>query len=349
MTQLKSSRKIATTSALRRATMADVATAAGVSQITVWRALNSPDKVSHDTRTSIARAIEHTGYVPDLTARSLVSQRSRLAAAIVPNIQDPVFGGIIQKLSDRLEEREFQLLLGSTSYSPKSEFKIITTCLSWRVDGIVVTGCLEDSKLRRLLKRVGVPVVETWNISKRPVDMSVGFSNAAAAQEMTGHLIKAGYRRIALSARAEDTNDRTRDRYRGFLSSMNAAGLEPAGFYEFDEQSVMQGASLIRRLSSQRVMPDAIFFTSDILAVGAMDECRRLGIRIPQQLGIAGFGDLDIGSLAHPALTTVRTFGDEIGNVAAECLIARFEGRRVDRRVVDVGFEIVSRESTARS
>jgi LacI family gluconate utilization system Gnt-I transcriptional repressor len=156
-------------------TLSDVASLAGVSAITVSRALNTPAAVSPETLERVRSAISRSGYVPNLVAGGLASNRSRLVAALVPTIAGPVFLETIQALTDALAEAGCQLILGQSGYSGAREDALIDAIVGRRPDGIVLTGIMHSSEGRRRLLASGIPIVETWDITPTPIDMIVGF------------------------------------------------------------------------------------------------------------------------------------------------------------------------------
>ncbi len=323
--------------------MEDVASLAGVSMITVSRAINTPDKVSPATRARVDAAIRKSGYVPNLTAGSLASNRSRIIAVIVPTIDNSIFAETIRGLSETLASGGYQLLLGQTGYDERSEEALVATFIGRRVDGIVVTGVDHSAPTRERLRKAGIPVVETWDLTKRPIDMVVGFSNADAGRAMALYLLAKGHRRLGFAGGAEG---RTRARLAGFTAAIKAtphASLQHlllrAG------TSMRNGREALGALLDLDAGLDAIFFTNDALAVGALMECVRRQIRVPQDLAIAGFADLEIAAQVEPSLTTVQVGSRRIGEQAGQMLLARLAGTTVSDPIRDLGFAVVPRAS----
>ena len=324
--------------------MEDVARLAGVSMITVSRVLNTPDKVAPATRRKIEVAIRKTGYMPNLTAGSLASSKSRIIAAIVPTIDNSIFAETVRGLSETLAAGGYQLLLGQTGYDAAVEEALVAAFLGRRADGIVLTGAQHSRLTVRRLKAAGIPVVETWDLPVAPIDMVAGFSNIGAGRAMAQHLLSKGYRRFGLAGGDDDRTLARRDGFAAALKGTRGAtlvtSLLTAG------RSYSGGRAALTRLLTPDARLDAIFFSNDALAVGALMECRRRGIKVPQQLAIAGFADLDIAAEVEPALTTVRVRSRHIGEEAARMLLARLAGDTVTEPVRDVGFAIVERAST---
>lgn len=325
----------------------EVARLAGVSAITVSRALNKPDKVAEGTREAIWRAIEATGYIPNQLAGSLASNRSRTIGVIVPTILNSIFADKVQGMTDVLGKAGYQLLLANSGYSLDLEADLVAAFLAQRPSGLVLTGVTHAPKTRSLLERAGVPVVETWSMHADPIDMLVGFSNEEAACAMVRHLGEAGYGRIALVAAPAKDNDRAASRIEGYRRAVRELGLPDDRRLEREASfSLRNGATALTDLLAEHQDIDAVFFANDILAAGGLLECQRRGIRVPDDLGIAGFDDVDLAAETVPALTTVRIPRYEIGARAAALILERVAGGVPAERSVDLGFEIVARGST---
>ena len=321
--------------------MEDVARAAGVSMITVSRALNTPDKLAPATLARVRTAIERLRYVPNLTAGSLASNRSRIVAAIVPTIANSIFSDTIDGLAQTLAQHRYQLLLGQTQYRLDEEAALVDAFLGRRVDGIVLTGIAHARGVRGRLQRAGIPVVETWDLTPTPIDMLVGFSHRAIAEAVCRRFFEAGRRRLAVIG-ADDA--RAQRRSAAFVAAACSLGLaEPAVQLVPAPTTLGSGRSALAALLRTCPDVDAVFCSSDLLALGALTECQALRIEVPKRFSLIGFGDLDFARDLHPALTSVRIDGSRIGREAAHCVVERAEGRSVPEHIIDVGFAIVGR------
>lgn len=327
--------------------MVDVARLAGVSAITVSRVLNQPATVAEATRQRVWSAIEHTGYIPNLLAGSLASSRTRAVGVIVPTVVNSIFADKIQGMADRLGAENYHLLLAPSGYSLDTEAELVGALLAQRVSGLVLTGLRHAAQTRRLLKRIATPVVETWSLGVRPIDMLVGFSNEKAAYAMVHHLARAGYRKVALVCAPTSGNDRALGRLKGYRRAVRELGLAVDARLERQAPfSLQNGASALISLVEEHGDLEAIFCANDILAAGALFECARRGWPVPDRLGIAGFDDVDLAVQTVPALTTVRIPRYDIGARAAELILSRLAGRPLPETVIDLGFEIIPRAST---
>lgn len=322
----------------------DVARRAGTSIITVSRALRQPDKVRPETRARITEAVEALGYIPNLAASSLVSRRSGIIAVVVPTLGNSTFVDTLHGLSDGVTAAGRQLLVGDTGYSETAEHALITALAGRRPDGIAIVGLVRNPRTRTLLSSLGVPVVETWDMTDDPIDHVVGFSNTEAGRAMTRYLLDKGRRRIVFVGAHEP---RSRAREAGYRSALQDAGLSGGTtfFTEEPPSSFGEGRRLMHWIANLDPRPDAVFFSTDVLAVGGIIECQHLGIDVPREIAIAGLGDLEIGRSIVPTLTTVQIPSYQMGRRAAEILSQRLEGAELTQKIVDFGVNIIARDS----
>lgn len=325
--------------------MADVAREAGVSMITVSRMLREPELVAEATRTRIEEAMDVLGYVPNRVAGGLAGTQTQVVAALVPYIHHGVFADAIQGLSDVLNRHGYSVLLGTADGGEEEEYKILRTLLGYRPAGVVLQGANHSEATRRLMERAQIPVVEMGTIPPDPIDMYVGYSNRAAAEAMTERLIRAGRRRIGIITADPASNDRNAERLAGFQAALGRAGIP------FDSSlslhlryGIAEGREALVTLLERYPDMDALFCASDLWAAGAIYECQRRRIPVPEQIAVCGFNDQEFAAEMVPSITTVRVRRYEIGVLSGESILARLKGQPVER-AVDVGFEIVERES----
>ena len=331
-------------------TMAEVAELAGVTKMTVSRVLRHPEMVNPDTRKRVISAMAEPGYVANRLAGSFNAGTSGIVAAIVPTLRHSLFADTLEGIAEAISEAGLGLFVSSSAYRSDVEENQIRSILERRPDALVLTGLTHTKAARDLLRGFGIPVVETWETGDQPVDMVVGYSNRDAAHAMTVELIRSGYRKIAFVNGPADSNERARHRAEGYLAAMQEAGLSAPPIHVVHDEAAIRpetGAKAIRALREHGDI-DAVFFTSDVFAVGAILACRELGIDVPGELGIAGFHDLEIGRVVSPTLTTVQVPALEMGRKAGQMILTRLSGKRPERLHQDLGFKIVARESTGR-
>lgn len=325
-------------------TLHDVARLAGVAPITASRALNTPGQVSADALKRVSDAVSQIGYVPNRVAGGLASARSRLVAALVPTISGPVFLETVQALNEALVARGYQLMLGQSGYGGTRQDALLEAIISRRPDGIVLTGILQSPEGRKRLLAAAIPVVETWDFTPTPLDMLVGFSHEAVGRAVAVFLHAKGRRRLAVIA---GDDQRSRRREQAFCDAAAAAGLAEVVVVIVPAPTTLKsGRRALAELLQSAPELDAVFCSSDLLALGVLTEAQARGVAIPEQLAVVGFGDMEFAGDLHPALTTVRIDGTRIGQIAAEFIVARAEGQAGQAQAVDIGFSIVDRAST---
>ncbi len=325
------------------ATLHDVAKLAGVAPITASRALNTPAQVSAEVLARVTDAVRRIGYVRNTVAGGLASARTRLVAAVVPSISGPVFLQTVQSLTQALAERGYQLMLGQSGYVDSREDALLEAIIGRRPDGIVLTGIVHSVEGRRRLLAAGIPVVETWDLTPTPLDMLVGFSHEEVGRAVAGFLCGKGRRRLAVIA---GDDERSRRRQQAFAEAARAAGAGPVPVVHVPAPTTLKGGrDALAQLLGAYPGVDAVFCSSDLLALGVMIEAQVRGIPVPGRLAVVGFGDLEFAADLHPALTTVRIDGLAIGRQAAQFIVERAEGREAGARIVDIGFSMVERGS----
>ncbi len=330
--------------------MSDVAARAGVSAITVSRALRTPEKVTAELRAEIARAVDSLGYVPHAAARALASRRTDVIGVIIPSITNAVFADVMRGIYAEVDSTPFKIQLANTRYSPRMEENLLRVFLGQNPAGLVVSGIDQSETARALLDAARCPVVQIMEIGDDPVDLMVGFSHHDAARAAAEHLLKHGYRKLAfLGARMDPRSQR---RFNGFREAALAAGAfsESRVVTSTSPSSVTLGTQLFAELIDRAPDVDAIFCNNDDVALGVMFEARRHNVSIPDQIGLCGFNDLEMMAVAEPPITSVRTFRYEMGRRAINMLVGALD-KKTDRTnpVVDLGFEIRARQSTNRS
>lgn len=324
-------------------TLHDVARLADVAPITASRALNTPDRVSPEVRDKVLEAVKRTGYVPNRLAGGLASARSRLVAAVVPTLAGPVFLQTVQSLTSALADSGYQLMLGQSGYVDSREDALLEAIVGRRPDGIVLTGIVHSAEGRRRLLAANIPLVETWDLTPNPLDMLVGFSHVDVGREVAAFLHRKGHRRLAVVAGDDERSGR---RHGAFRKAALDLGLPEVQVVVVPAPTTLgSGRQALGELLARPGGIDAVFCSSDQLALGVLTEAHSRGLGVPGRIAVVGFGDNDFAADLHPALTTVRIDGAAIGRQAARFIVERAEGREVAQRIVDVGFSILDRDS----
>ncbi len=329
-----------------RVTLSDVARAAGVSTSTASRALRGERAVAPELIAQVQTAAQRLAYVPDPAARALASRRSDHVAVLIPLLSNTLFVDLLEAAQKTLRAQGYQTLMGVTHYDRQEEEQLLRELLQHRPAGLLVTGRDHSPASIDLMARV--PCVHLMDLAEpggAVPSYSVGFDQAEAGAELTRHLLRQGYRRVAFAAAQLDA--RVLQRMSGWRSALQAAGaydptlewLNPAA------SSLALGGQMFEQIVQQRPAIDAIFFCNDDLAQGALLSALRRGIRVPEQVAIVGFNDLTGSDQTLPALTTVRTPRARIGEAAAQMLLGLIKGQQPEQAQLDLGFELVVRAS----
>lgn len=335
-------------------TMADVARLAGVSPMTVSRALRPSAPASDTTRKKILAAADQLGYVLDSSAAGLSSRKTGFVAAIIPSINNGNFANTVRGLTDGLRDSGLQVLLGFTDYNVNEEERLIEAFLRRRPEAIVVTGGVHTERCRRYLAASGVPVIEIWDLPTSPIEHVVGFSNARLGRMMARYLHGKGYENIGFIGGNTNRDSRGADRRRGFEEALEALGLDTKRLWVSDHPiiNMEQGAQAMNGLLDKHPDTDAVMCVSDLSAFGAMMACARRGLKVPDDIAIAGSGAYDISANAYPSITTLDvgdyTIGVEAANVIVEALFSEGAEAKEPQRV-EIKTELIERDSTNRS
>lgn len=324
-------------------TMAAVARLAGVSQVSVSRALNHPDKVSPDTLARIREAIRVTGFVPNAVAGALASRRSRMIAALVPSITNIVYSGLLRDFIEAMRLAGYQVILAETGFSQAEEQALVQSLLGRRPDGILLTGIHHSPDTRRILLGAAIPVVEVWDVTDTPVDICVGFSHQDAGRAVAAYVHRKGYPRAAAISAGDERALRRKD---AFATGLTDLGYAAPAVVAYDAPaSIANGREGLARLLDDGFRDGPVFCSSDLLAHGVLIEAQSRGLSVPGDVAAIGFGDQDFAAHTLPPLTTVHVDRALLGRRAADALLARISGEALASRRIDIRFQIVERDS----
>lgn len=339
--------------------MEDIANEAGVSLMTVSRALKPNTSVAPATRERIQAVVKRLGYVPDFNAGSLAARRSGFVSLLVPSLNNPHFAETAMGMKEVLEPYGLQVLLGHTNYQAGQEQLLVQAMLRRRPEAIVLTYDGHSVGTRRLLKEAAIPVIDIWETPVKPVGHVVGFSNRAASRAMTEHLIAQAYKRIAYIGESHDEGTRGTLRRLGFIDALENAGLDTSRQIAQAPPPINmdQGSAALASLLSRWPDTEAVMCVSDPCAFGVLAECQRRGIKVPKQLAIAGFGAFEISAACVPAISTLGFSGREMGHEAAKLIIdllahqgdKKATNTAIKNRTVLIKTEVLARPSTLRS
>lgn len=271
---------------------------------------------------------------------------------MVPSLNNPHFADTVAALSNVVTAAGLQVLIGHTEYRPAQEQQLLAAMLRRRPEAIVLSFDGHTPETQKMIDAAGIPVIEIWETPRRPIEHVVGFSNMEAARSLAERLVGQGYRRFVFLGESDDKGTRGAERRKGFRQAMRAAGLPDNRVLSFAPPpiSMPQGARALPELLQRWPDTDLVFCVSDPCAFGVLTECQRRDISVPDQLGIAGFGDFEVSGLAVPAISTVAVDAHTIGRRAGELILeirsAEMRGGRLAPQRIEIHTAPVLREST---
>lgn len=328
-------------------TLKDVAAKAGVSAITVSRVINQPEKVSEPLRQRVQAVIDVLGYIPNQFASSLASAKSHVIGVVIPSLSNIVFNEVLRGVYKVAGKSGYKVLLADTHYSPLEEEKMVRTLLSQTPQGMIVTGGDQTRACRTMLEKAQIPVVQIMELLDDPIDMNIGFSHWQAGYDIVNQLLANGYAQIGFIGARMDP--RVQQRMQGYKAAMEQAGKSWQGLLMTtpEPSSIELGGELLKSLLAETDGAlDAVFCCNDDLALGALFESQRMNIRVPTQLAICGFNDIEASQFVNPSLTSVRTPRYEMGVTATEMIVRVLAGEDIKEKTINTGFELKLRDST---
>ena len=326
-------------------TLAQVARHVGVSLNTVSRALRAPDTVRPELRRRIGAALEELNYLPNRLAGSLAGTRSDLVGVVVSSLFHSEFAAVVEALQTRLLDQGLQVMLGHTHYDPARELGVVRALLGWRPAAMALVGVDHHPDVPRLLRDAGIPVVQMWDVGGTPIDSAVGMDHVAIGRAQADHLAARGYRRLAVLGSLRQHDARAGKRCRGVVEAAAAAGLAAPVLATRQEPGHPDlGDALVRDLLARHPDVDGIACNSDAVAFGVLRGLRAMGRRVPEEVGVVGFGDADAAACMRPALSTVRPPRIAMGRRTAEILLDRLQGGAPRSCILD--WTLVPRAST---
>ena len=327
----------------KRPTLQDIADHLGMTKMTVSRYLRNSNSVAKETQKRIAMAIEQFGYIPNRAPEILSNAKSKAIGVLLPSLTNHVFADVLKGIEQVADIAGYQTMLAHYGYSVKKEEERIESLLSYNVDGLILSENYHSLRTLKMIEIANIPVIEIMDSSQPGIQQVIGFDNVAAAQAMVETMIQRGYKNIVYFTARMDK--RTQLKMQGYEQAMKKYGLEPYNLITEAASSFTLGGKQLRKILEERPETNGVFCTNDDLAIGALFECQRLGIAVPQQIAIAGFHGHDVGFSVTPQLATVMTPRLEIGKLAAQELLVRLNNEPLKEKIIDLGFKIHLGES----
>jgi LacI family transcriptional regulator, gluconate utilization system Gnt-I transcriptional repressor len=329
-----------------RVTLADVARLSEVSSMTVSRALRGERAVDPELVARVQAAALTLNYMPDPAARALASRHSSHVAVLIPMLSNTLFVDMLEAVQTTLRQAGFQTLVGITHYNPDEEEVLLREQLLHRPAGLLLTGFDRKESTKQLVMQSSIPCVHLMESYSAEGNYSVGFSHEQGSADMTRYLLGQGRKRVAFAAAQLDP--RTLQRLEGWRRELKAAQLYSGelAFLNPLPSCISLGGEMFAQIIKAQPDIDAIFFCNDDLAQGALLMALRMGIKVPEQIAVAGFNDLNGSDQMLPSLTTIRTPRSEIGTAAATMLLALIKGKPIAQPCLDLGYQLIVRDST---
>lgn len=339
--------KINTLPRLRqKTTLTEVAARAGVSAMTVSRALSQPDKVKPQTLEKILAIVEELGFVPNQMASALAANQSRIIGLSVPSLSNQVFIEVVSAVQDFFIPKGYQVIIHTYHYSPTQEYDGVQMFMRLQADAVILIGVDQLAETRRALEQSGVGVVQLMDITQTPLNINIGFSQSHAGRAIAEHLSSSGATQQAFLGARMDS--RTQRRLSGFKDALLEKGEwdERRCVTTTEKSSIAQGRWLFKELLARKVPFDGIFCCNDDLALGVLFECARAKIAIPKQFKLAGFNNLEFAHEVVPSLTTIGASRYAMANKGCELLYEQMiEGTQTNISL-DWPMQLYARETT---
>lgn len=311
-----------------KANLEDIARAAGVSRMTVSRVLRGGSGFSAATGDRVTKVAETMGYVPNRLAAAFGSdQASTLVGMCVPRLTSGLFAHVLDGVDRTLSRLGYQLMIGANNHSAEGEEAWIRQVIAWRPAGLILSGRTHTAGTVELLRQAASPVVEIWDLTTSPIDMSVGFSHFDCGAEMGQLLIRRGRRRAGYVGALARADVMGAARLEGFEATLSRAGHPlVASEVLHDAPSFYAGYYGLETLLGRQSNLDVVHFHNDEMAIGGLAYAQSRGLRVPEDIGISGWGGMEAASILPRRLTTTVVATTAIGKAAAEALVARLKG-----------------------
>ncbi|MEM1362052.1 MAG: LacI family DNA-binding transcriptional regulator [Pseudomonadota bacterium] len=331
-----------------KVSLSDVAAAAGVSKMTASRVIRNEGGFSEKTRTKVLAEVERLGYLPNRLATVFAGDtRSTFVGVAIPELGNEIFTQVLEGIHRKLTAFGHQTVLGMTENAVDQEEKWLETVLSWQPAGLIITGRAHTPKAIQLLKSSNIPLVEIWDFNSSPLDMCVGLNHFDSGYSMGRYLAGLGYQAFGYVGTHHDTANAANARLAGYTKAVeDARGSLAKQLLLKDVPGFYTGFYGTEQLLASNRDVEVIYYQNDNMAIGGLRYCEKRGLKIPEDIGIAGWGDLPIASIQPYRLTSTSVSHLKIGQVSAEMVLGRIFDQPLDP-IKDVGFTLISGNTVA--
>ena len=337
------------TSKSSKVSLAEVAAAAGVSKMTASRVLRGDGGYSEKTRARVMAQVDALGYLPNRLATLFAGDAtSTFVGVSIPDLGNEVFAQVLEGIDQKLGSHGYQTVLGLTQHTLAQEESWIETVLSWQPAGLILTGRSHSARALDLIRNAGIPIVEIWDLNSSPLDISVGLAHFDSGYEMGRHLIGLGYRAFGYVGTSHDTANAASHRLDGFSKAVaDGGGTVTRQFCLHDTATFYPGYYGTEQLLATGAQVDCVYYQNDSMAFGGFQYCERIGLSVPEDIGIAGWGDMPVSAVLKKRLTTIHVPHLKLGQAAAEAMVARLKGEPVSLSR-DIGFRLIPGQTVRR-
>jgi LacI family transcriptional regulator len=327
-------------------TIKDVAKKAGVSISTVSRVINDSKPVTDEVKQRVLDVIKETGYVPNPLARSLVTKKSQLIGVIIPELSDSFVNEILNGIEEVAKMYDYDILLANTYSDKEQELKSINLLRAKQVEGIVMISWLVEQEHVNYIQNCNIPASYISKTAKNYDIHTVTTSNAAATYDMTKYLIDKGHKKIAFIMTSEDDTILEMERLSGYERALKENKIKlDKSLIAYGDTTYEAGYSSMKELLEEGIIPEAVFVTGDEAAIGAINAIFDKGLKVPEDISVAGFNDVKIAKMYRPKLTTVYQPLYDMGAVAMRMVIKMINKEPLEDKTIELPYKIVERDS----
>ncbi|CAM2157924.1 LacI family transcriptional regulator [Paraburkholderia tropica] len=332
----------------QKANVTDVAKAAGVSVATVSRAFNLPHLVREEVREKVLAVARKLGYSANPSAKALRLQKTHIIGAVIPTLDYSIFARLVHSFEEKMSAAGYSVFVLTTGFDNTNMFEQVRALVEKGAEALLFVGRIDDERLREYLVDKDIPCVSTYSFTNDEQFPSIGFDNYAATKQMVEFLLRLGHKRMVMMAGPVRGNDRQQSRIQAFEDTLKAHGLEDE--CHIIEKSygsaVFRGGEAMRQIHDEFPGTTAVVCNSDIFAFSAIAECRRLGLKVPDDISVTGFDDDDYTTIFEPPLTTISVPAPEMGLHAAQSILDALSDRK---KIMSVRLDtkLVVRDSTS--
>lgn len=324
--------------------IAEIAKLAGVSPAAVSRYFNN-GYISEEKREAIRKVVEETGYRPSLQAQTLRTKKTKLIGVIVPRIDSAAISSIVAGILSVLDASGYQMLLADTQNAPEREKEYLTVFDEKQVDGVIFVVTVFTAEHRRIMKAMSVPVVV--NGQRIAGYNCVYHDDYHAIYDITNLILEKGKRNLGFISAPQWDKAAGLERFRGYCDAVKDAGLkELEENYVIADFSMQSGYEKMKELMEKCKELNGVVCATDTVAVGGMQYLKEQGVKLPQQVMVAGHGNSTLSDVTTPTLTTVHYSFEESGALSARILLENIENRDAAVKGIMMGYRLVEKEST---